>query len=63
MKNMPLVLGLVMVVIGAVWTVQGLGYLKGSPMTDQTFWAVAGPLLAGFGVSLIIVSQQNRRRR
>ena len=51
-----------MLVIGAVWTFQGLGYLEGSVMTDSTFWAVVGPLVAGLGVSLMIVSLQNRRR-
>ena len=63
MKNLPLLVGVAMVVVGAVWTFQGLGYLKGSVMTGSSFWAVVGPLLAGFGVSLIIVSQQNKRRR
>jgi hypothetical protein len=41
-----------MVVIGAVWTFQGLGYLKGSPMTGVEIWAVVGPIVAGLGVAL-----------
>jgi len=61
-KNLPLLVGALMLVIGAVWTFQGLGYLEGSVMTDSTFWAVVGPLVAGLGVSLMIVSLQNRRR-
>ena len=44
-----------MVVIGAVWTFQGLGYLKGSPMTGVEMWAILGPLVAGLGVGLTIV--------
>lgn len=62
MKKLPLVAGLVMVVCGAVITFQGLGYLEGSPMTGSGFWAIAGPLVAGLGVSLLIVTVQNRRR-
>jgi len=62
MKNLPLVVGAVMLVAGAVFTFQGLGVLEGSPMTGSSFWAVAGPLIAGFGVSLMIVSVQNRKR-
>ncbi len=62
MKNLPLVAGVLMVVCGGVFTFQGLGYLEGSAMTGSSFWAIAGPLIAGLGVSLLIVSLQNRRR-
>ena len=51
---------LVMVLTGAVWTFQGLGYLEGSPMTDQSIWAVLGPLVAGLGVALVIVAARRR---
>jgi hypothetical protein len=50
-----ILIGLAMAVIGAVWTFQGLGYLKGSPMTGVTFWATVGPVLAGLGVALAFV--------
>jgi hypothetical protein len=61
-KILPLVIGVLMVVGGAVFTFQGLGYLEGSAMTDSDFWAVVGPLIAGFGVALLIVTFQNRRK-
>jgi hypothetical protein len=48
------------VLVGAVWTLQGLGYLKGSPMTDQSIWAILGPLLAGLGVGLVVVAARRR---
>ena len=35
---------------GAIWTGQGLGYIEGSAMTDQSIWAIIGPILAGLGV-------------
>jgi hypothetical protein len=54
-KTLPVTLGVLMIVVGGVWTFQGLGYLKGSPMTDQEIWAVIGPLVAGFGVALAYV--------
>jgi hypothetical protein len=60
-KTLPVTLGLLMLVIGAVWTFQGLGYLEGSPMTDVEVWAVIGPLLAGLGVALVIVGLRGRR--
>ena len=61
MKNLPLVIGTLMLVMGGVFTAQGLGYLEGSAMTDVEFWAIVGPLIAGFGVSLMIVGVQKRR--
>ncbi|WP_416954571.1 hypothetical protein ACNKF0_20105 [Nocardioides sp. T5] len=60
MRPLGIVLGVIMVLMGAVWTFQGLGYLEGSPMTDQSIWAVIGPILAGFGVGLVIVSARRR---
>jgi len=48
------VLGAILVVIGGVFTLQGLGYLAGSPMTGVTLWAVVGPVLALVGVVLLV---------
>jgi hypothetical protein len=61
-KTLPVTIGVLMVVIGAVWTFQGLGYLKGSPMTGVSFWAVVGPLVAGLGVALAIVGLRGSAR-
>lgn len=55
-KPLGVVVGLLMAVTGGVFTLQGLGYLGGSPMTGQSVWAIVGPLLAGFGVALLIVT-------
>ena len=54
-RTLPITLGLLMLVIGAVWTFQGLGYLGGSPMTGVETWAVVGPIVAGLGVALVYV--------
>ncbi len=59
-KALPLVLGGLMLVVGLLWTLQGLGYVDGSPMTDVAVWAIIGPLVAGFGVALMIVAFQRR---
>lgn len=60
-KTLPITIGVLMVVIGAVWTFQGLGYLKGSPMTGVETWAVVGPIVAGLGVALAYVGVRGRR--
>jgi len=59
---LPVTIGVLMVVVGAVWTFQGLGYLKGSPMTGVSFWAIVGPLVAGLGVALAIVGLRGSAR-
>ncbi|WP_327031849.1 hypothetical protein [Micromonospora ureilytica] len=59
---LSLTLGLLAVVIGAVWTVQGLGYVSGSVMTDQKIWAVVGPLVALAGLVVLWLGLRSRRR-
>jgi hypothetical protein len=59
-KLLPVVLGALMLVVGGVWTMQGLGYLEGSPMTGVELWAILGPVVAGFGVALMLVGLRRR---
>jgi uncharacterized membrane protein HdeD (DUF308 family) len=61
MKSGLIVLGIVLVVMGCVFTLQGLGYLAGSAMTGVTLWAIVGPILVVVGIILII--QAARRGR
>ncbi len=53
--------GGVLFFIGLIFTLQGLGYIEGSAMTDVDFWAFAGPVIAGLGVALVIVGVRGRR--
>jgi hypothetical protein len=62
-RALPLVIGGLMLVAGAVWTFQGLGYVGGSRMTGVAFWAVVGPIVAGLGVALIFVAFHGPGRR
>jgi hypothetical protein len=45
---------LLMVLVGALFTGQGLGWIGGSAMTGESAWAIIGPILAGLGVGLAI---------
>jgi len=54
-------IGGVMVCAGVLFTLQGLDYVKGSGMSGVEFWAIAGPIIAGLGVALMIVGLQRRR--
>ncbi|MCM0677213.1 hypothetical protein NCC78_21340 [Micromonospora phytophila] len=60
---LPLTFGLLAVVGGAVWTVQGLGYVEGSVMTDQRIWAVLGPAVVLIGLVALWFGLRARRRR
>jgi len=46
------VLGALLVLVGAVWTLQGIGVLGGSVMSGKPLWAVVGPLVAIAGAVL-----------
>ena len=59
-KVVGLALALLMVLLGSLWTAQGLGYLEGETTTDSTTGSVMGPIVAGLGVALAIVVLQRR---
>ena len=54
------VLGILCLLVGCVWILQGINVLPGSFMTGQTKWAVYGGLLVIAGIGLLISA--NRRR-
>jgi hypothetical protein len=59
-RPLLIVLGVLLLLVGGVWTFQGLGYLEGSPMTGVDTWAMIGPIVAGLGVALMIVAARKR---
>jgi LPXTG-motif cell wall-anchored protein len=52
--------GVLCLLVGCVWFLQGINILPGSFMTGQTKWAVIGGLLLVAGIGLLISA--NRRR-
>jgi hypothetical protein len=59
-RQVAVVVGVVMLLLGGLWTFQGLGYIGGSVMSGSDTWAIIGPLVAGLGVALVIVGVQRR---
>jgi hypothetical protein len=59
-RRAAVTVGVLMLLVGGLWTFQGLGYVKGSPMTGVETWAVVGPIVAGLGVALMIVGLGRR---
>jgi hypothetical protein len=52
--------GVLLVVVGAVWFLQGVGVLPGSVMTGVTIWAIIGPLVAVAGAGLVVAGLRTR---
>ena len=59
-RQVAVVVGIVMLLVGGLWTLQGLGYVGGSFMSGSATWAVVGPAVAGLGLALVIVALQRR---
>ena len=55
MRYVLLIVGVLMILMGGVWLLQGIGILPGSFMTGQMFWAVIGAVLLAVGGLLVIV--------
>ena len=54
MKWVFLAVGVLLVLTGIVWTLQGLDVLGGSAMSGVTIWAIVGPIVAIVGLILLI---------
>ncbi|MFI7210210.1 hypothetical protein [Micromonospora maritima] len=57
-----LTVGLLAVVLGALWTVLGLGYVEGSALTDRRVWALVGPATVLVGLVALWFGMRARRR-
>jgi LPXTG-motif cell wall-anchored protein len=52
------IVGVLLVLLGGLWTLQGFGLVGGSFMTGSTTWLVIGLVLVAAGIALL-----KRRRR
>ena len=62
-KPVLITLGVIVAVLGAVFTFQGLGFIGGSAMTGSTLWAVLGPIIAVVGIVLVVVGLRRGDQR
>lgn len=62
MNAFLIVVGALMIVVGGVWTLQGVGVLPGSVMSGVALWAFLGPIVALAGVALLVWGIMRRRR-
>jgi hypothetical protein len=58
MRAVLTILGVLMVLMGGTWTLQGLNILPGSFMTGDLKWAIYGSVLSLAGIALIVWSRR-----
>jgi len=56
------ILGVLLVLAGSIWFLQGINVLPGSFMSGQTQWAVRGGIAALVGVGLLFWANRKRQR-
>jgi len=61
-KNLLLPVGVVLVLLGVLWTLQGLNVVGGSGMSGKTVWAVIGPIVALLGLGLAVAAVRGNRQ-
>jgi hypothetical protein len=55
------VLGVLLVAIGALWTLQGANLVGGSFMSGSRLWLVIGMVALAAGAALLVRAVRNRR--
>ena len=56
------VVGVLLVLAGSTWFLQGINVLPGSFMSGQTQWAVRGGIAALVGVGVLLWANRKRQR-
>jgi hypothetical protein len=55
------IVGVVLVILGIIWILQGMNVMLGSPMTGQTRWAVRGGILVFAGIAGLVWANRKRK--
>jgi uncharacterized membrane protein len=53
-RTLKMIVGVVLILVGMVWTLQGLDVMGGSGMSGHAVWAVIGPIVAVVGAYLLV---------
>ena len=61
MKIVLNIVGVLLVLVGSIWFLQGVNVLPGSFMTGQTRWAVRGGLAVVAGIVLLLWAKRKRQ--
>ncbi|MEW5810051.1 MAG: hypothetical protein AB1925_11400 [Actinomycetota bacterium] len=55
-----LFVGVVVALFGLLFTLQGVGVVGGSPMSNTTTWSVLGPIIALVGIVIAVFGWRRR---
>jgi hypothetical protein len=54
MRSAAIAVGLIAIAFGTLFTLQGIGVVEGSFMSDTTTWTILGPIIALAGLAYAI---------
>ena len=60
MRWIMVVVGIILVLLGGLWFLQGVGILAGSVMTGQTLWVIVGAIVLIVGIVLCVLGVRRR---
>jgi hypothetical protein len=60
-KSLWVVVGVVLVLLGLLWTLQGIDVIEGSSMSGTTTWSIIGPIVLLVGALVMSVGIRGRR--
>ena len=55
------IVGVVVALFGLLFTLQGIGVVGGSPMSNTTTWSVLGPIIALVGIAVAVGAARRRQ--
>jgi hypothetical protein len=53
--------GVVLMLLGCIWILQGMNFMLGSPMSGQMRWAVRGGILVFAGIAALVWANRKRK--
>lgn len=60
MRIAMVIVGVLLILIGAIWFLQGINILPGSVMTGQLHWAIYGGIAVVAGLVLFVLGLRRR---
>jgi hypothetical protein len=60
MRWVWIIVGVLALGTGVLWTLQGLNIIKGSVMTGQFIYVIIGPIVGLVGLALLIIGLRRR---
>jgi hypothetical protein len=60
MRWVWIIVGVLALATGVLWTLQGLNIVKGSVMTGQSIYVIIGPIVALVGLTLLFIGLRQR---